>query len=206
MAEKKLKTVSIKGKDYVEVNTRVKEFRTNEAFKGYRLTSEIIDLTNGVVTMKATVLDTNGDVIATGHAQEKESSSFINKTSFIENCETSAWGRALGNLGIGIDTSIASSEEVLNAIENQEKAKKTGLKKVDDVDTAKVMADIQSKKEQKRAEQAEKEVDYEIFAGLAKCNTMDELKDYYKANYNKVEDKQAFAELKDARKQALTEE
>jgi hypothetical protein len=45
----------------------------------------------------------------------------INKTSYIENCETSAWGRALGNLGYGIQTSIASAEEVEMAIAKQEK-------------------------------------------------------------------------------------
>ena len=60
-------------------------------------------------------------LLAKGTAQEKENSSFINKTSFIENCETSAVGRALGMLGIGIDTSVASYEEVANAIENQNK-------------------------------------------------------------------------------------
>jgi hypothetical protein len=45
--------------------------------------------------------------------------SLVNKTSYIENCETSAWGRALGNLGIGIDASIASAEEVITAIAQQ---------------------------------------------------------------------------------------
>ena len=70
--------------------------------------------------MKATVKDENDVTKATGYAYEKESSSFINKTSFIENCETSAWGRALGNLGIGIDASIASADEVQNAQLNQE--------------------------------------------------------------------------------------
>jgi hypothetical protein len=57
--------------------------------------------------------------LATGYAQEKESSSFINKTSYIENCETSAVGRALGFCGFGIDVSVASYEEVANAINNQ---------------------------------------------------------------------------------------
>jgi hypothetical protein len=66
--------------------------------------------------MKASIFDKNDRLIATGTAYEKESSSFINKTSFIENCETSAWGRALGNLGIGIDNSIGSADEVKNAI------------------------------------------------------------------------------------------
>ena len=63
--------------------------------------------------------------MATGIAYEVMGSSYINKTSFIENCETSAWGRALGNLGIGIDTSIASAFEVNNAIIQQETKPKT---------------------------------------------------------------------------------
>ena len=53
-----------------------------------------------------------------------KNSSFINKTSFIENCETSAWGRCLGNLGIGIDSSVATYEEVSNALNNQNKVEK----------------------------------------------------------------------------------
>lgn len=200
--EKKLKTVNIKGKDYVEVNTRVKEFRTNDLYKGYRLVTEIIDLTNGVVTMKATVLNENGEPVATGHAQEKESSSFINKTSFIENCETSAWGRALGNLGIGIDTSIASSEEVLNAIENQKpKSKKEELDEL----TETRMSEIKEKRTKEKEEEDKKAVDFDIFSGLASCKTLEELKEFYTANYKKVVDKTAFAELKDTRKQALME-
>lgn len=114
-----MKTIDIKGKPYVEVNERIKEFRNNPKYEGYALESEIISLENGICTIKAVVKNTNGVIVATGLAQEKESSSLVNKTSFIENCETSAWGRALGNLGIGIDTSIASAEEVLNAINNQ---------------------------------------------------------------------------------------
>lgn len=116
-----MKTVNVKGKPYVEVNERLKYFRTAEQFKDYSLESEVIELANGVITVKAIIKDGNGTIKATGLAQEKESSSFINKTSFVENCETSAWGRALGNLGIGIDTSVATAEEVQNAILNQNK-------------------------------------------------------------------------------------
>lgn len=116
---KGLKTTDIKGKQYVEVNERIRYFREAEQYKGWSLTSEIISLENGVVTMLSRVIDENGNVRATGHAQEKEGSTYINKTSYIENCETSAWGRALGNLGIGIDTSVASADEVVNAINNQ---------------------------------------------------------------------------------------
>ena len=71
--------------------------------------------------MRAMVCGEDGKLLGTGTAQEKETSSFINKTSFIENCETSAVGRALGMCGFGIDTSIASAEEVQNAINNQDK-------------------------------------------------------------------------------------
>ena len=116
----KLKTIKIRDKDYVEVNERLKAFRTLPEYKGYSLESEIIALENGVITIKAIIKDADGNIRATGLAQEKESSSFINKTSFVENCETSAWGRALGNLGIGIDSSIASAEEADIAIKKQE--------------------------------------------------------------------------------------
>ena len=119
-ANESIITTDIKGKDYAEVNQRIKAFRM--CFPEGSIKTEIVSLENGVVTMKATVL--NGlFVLATGTAQEKESSSFINKTSFIENCETSAVGRALGFCGFGIDTSVASYEEVANAIENQKEKK-----------------------------------------------------------------------------------
>ena len=117
----KLKTVNIKGKEYVEVNTRIKYFRQN--FKDWSLTSEIIELTSETVLIKAVIRNPEGRIIASGYAHEEKASSYINKTSFIENCETSAWGRALGNLGIGIDSSVASYEEVKTAIQKQETQK-----------------------------------------------------------------------------------
>lgn len=118
---KPMKTVNIKGKEYVEVNERIKHFRAN--FTKYALTTEIVELTDKRVVMVAKVIDAGGVVISTGHAYEDKDSTFINKTSYIENCETSAIGRALGNFGIGIDTSIASAEEVQTAIANQNKPK-----------------------------------------------------------------------------------
>ena len=111
-----LGTMDIKGKSYVLVNERVKAFR--QLYPEGTIQTDLVKDENGVCTFKATV--SYGDLIlATGYAQEKESSSYINKTSYIENCETSAVGRALGFLGIGIDTSIASAEEVETAIVNQ---------------------------------------------------------------------------------------
>lgn len=116
-SESKFKTVSIKGKEYVEVNERVKYFREHHI--GWSIETEMVSNDDGVCVFKATIKDDNGNVKSVGHAYEKESSSFINKTSYIENCETSAVGRALGFLGIGIDVSIASGDEVVNAINNQ---------------------------------------------------------------------------------------
>jgi hypothetical protein len=113
-----MKGINIKGKNYIMVNERIKYFREN--FEGWSLTSEIISLTEDSCVIKATVCDANGIIKATGFAQEDRTSSMINKTSFVENCETSAWGRALGCLGIGIDESIASAEEVTVAIKKQE--------------------------------------------------------------------------------------
>lgn len=112
-----MKTIDIKGKKYVEVNERIKHFREN--YLGSIVTT-LLSNNNGVCIFKAEII-IDGIVMATGHAYETENSSFINKTSYIENCETSAVGRALGIMGIGIDTSIASAEEVNNAIVNQSK-------------------------------------------------------------------------------------
>ena len=87
------------------------------------ITTELKSVENGVCIFGATVgyydENNNAIVLGTGTAYEKEGSSFINKTSYIENCETSAVGRALGMAGLGIDTSVASAEEVQNARLNQ---------------------------------------------------------------------------------------
>ena len=72
----------------------------------------------------AIIKDDKDRILATGLAEESKNSTFINKTSYVENAETSAWGRALGNLGIGLDTSVASADEVSNAIANQNKPAK----------------------------------------------------------------------------------
>lgn len=117
------KTTNIRGKQYVEVNQRLLYFRTCPDFIGFSLETEIVSLTDEAVTMKAIVKDPQGRIIATGFAQEDRSASPINKTSYVENCETSAWGRCMANLGLGLETSIASAEEVQNAINAQEQAK-----------------------------------------------------------------------------------
>ena len=109
----KLKSVNISGKQYVEVSERLKHFRSN--YPGYSLLSEVVDINDTTITIKATILDDKQNPMASGIAQEVKGSSFINKTSYVENCETSAWGRALANFGIGIDAAVASYNEVANA-------------------------------------------------------------------------------------------
>lgn len=121
-------TTDIKGKDYAEVNQRIKAFRM--VYPEGTINTEIISLENGVCTMKATAMN-EGKILGTGFAQEKEGSTFINKTSYIENCETSAVGRALGMCGFGIDTSVCSAEELQNALNNQNKPETKSKPKIE---------------------------------------------------------------------------
>lgn len=121
------KTGEVTKKEYAEVNQRIKAFRM--VYPTGTIMTEMVSNENGVCVFKATVgfKDEDGEriILGEGTAYEKENSSFINQTSYIENCETSAVGRALGMAGFGIDTSIASYEEVKNAIVNQENVNET---------------------------------------------------------------------------------
>ena len=113
-----MRTISIKGKEYVPVTERVKEFRRQ--YPDFKLITEIVHYDDNSVIMVAKIYDQDGKMVANGHAQEDRNASNINKTSYVENCETSAVGRAIGMLGIGIDASMASAEEVANAVDRQE--------------------------------------------------------------------------------------
>lgn len=108
-----MKSINIKGKDYIPVNERLKHFRAN--YPEYSLVSELIQVTEEHCVVKAQIANPDGVLMASAHAHEEKQGNYINKTSFIENCETSAWGRVLGNFGIGIDTSVASADEVKTA-------------------------------------------------------------------------------------------
>ena len=118
-------TTEIKGNQYAAVSQRIKAFRM--LFPTGMIATDIISNENGVCIIKATVgfLNENGErqVLGTGIAYEKENSSFINKTSYIENCETSAVGRALGMCGLGIDSDVASADEVQTATFQQDSLK-----------------------------------------------------------------------------------
>jgi len=106
-------------KDYITVNERILKFY--ELYPEGRINTELISWNDGIIIMKAYAYRDQTNVISsTGHAFEKEGSSYINKTSALENCETSVVGRCLANLGLEIKRGVASREEVENAIDIQE--------------------------------------------------------------------------------------
>ncbi len=141
MSKEKLKTVNIKGKEYVTVNERIRYF--NEAYKNGTIRTKIISHEEGSILMKAIVIPDveNPKRVFTGYAQENKGKGMVNTTSYIENCETSAIGRALGFLGIGVETSIASADEVAKAVASQNESgfiKEPQPKEPDIEDTEKI--------------------------------------------------------------------
>ena len=115
----KFKTQNIKGKQYVPVNERVLFFRNDGQYKGWSLTTELLHYQPEYCIVRASIKNAEGYEIASGIGHETPTSGQVNRTSMLENCETSAAGRALGLLGIGIETSIATFEEVERAISQQ---------------------------------------------------------------------------------------
>lgn len=119
-ANSEIKTMDIKGKGYCPVNERILAFK--KVYEEGSITTEIIDRTEDSVLFEAKVYD--GDkLIATGHAMEYKQGN-VNSLSMIENCETSAVGRALGIAGFGVDKSIASEQEMNKIEEYKSKNKK----------------------------------------------------------------------------------
>ena len=112
-------SIKIHGKDYVLVNERVQEF--HRLYPNGSIRTDLVEFTDRFIVKAEICPDVNDRMrIFTAYAYEMVGSSQINKTSALENCETSAVGRALGFLNIGIDGSIASADEVKNAIHQQE--------------------------------------------------------------------------------------
>ena len=109
--------IQIHKKEYKTVALRVTEFLSSPTHKDWSIETDLIsDGTN--VVMKATIKDVDGRVRGTGYAEEVRGSTNINKTSALENCETSAIGRALSAVGFG-GTEYASANEVTDAIIQQ---------------------------------------------------------------------------------------
>lgn len=120
-------TVNIHGKEYETVASRVQRFRSDDE-DGMGIVTEIVEIDEIRVVMKASIVDQNDRVIGTGHAEEIRTSSTINKSSALENCETSAIGRALASIGYA-GTEYASADEVAQAVSQQSYTPKTASEK-----------------------------------------------------------------------------
>ena len=110
------KAIDIKGKKYVLVSDRILAFN-EEYTNGSIQTTLLSDLNAEVVVVKAIITPdvTNAQRVFTGYSQARIGDGYINKTSALENAETSAVGRALAMMGIGVIDSIASVDEIHKA-------------------------------------------------------------------------------------------
>ena len=130
---KKIKTTKIGKKEYVEVDERIRLFW--ELHPNWTILTEMVYNCeeNLVCIFKCKIIDENDVIKATGHAREfqADKKSMVNKTSHVENCETSAIGRALGVKGIITEYGIASADEVRNAIEQGEAMDREAEKKLE---------------------------------------------------------------------------
>jgi|TARA_Y100000310_G_scaffold59983_1_gene55376 hypothetical protein len=117
----KTPTVNIHGKEYVMVKDRIVAFYN--AYPHGCIRTELVDYKDGDWIVKAFCYPNPNEfpeTYCTGLAHESHGSSQINQTSALENCETSAVGRCLAMAGFGTEESIASAEEVKNAVYQQE--------------------------------------------------------------------------------------
>lgn len=112
--------IDLKGKQYLQVVHRVNLFRESYGL-AYSIETEILVDDGTRVLMVAYIKDNDGRVVGKGHAEEIRNAGPVNRTSAIENCETSAIGRALANIGLA-GNEYASAFEMEN-IPNKEKAK-----------------------------------------------------------------------------------
>lgn len=116
-----LEGISIHGKKYHTVAERVNIFRkhfTDWSIDTAILNNDLAEAMQSIVVMKAVIRTPTGRTVASGLASEVVGSSSVNKTSALENCETSAIGRALAFFGFA-GTEIASANEVEIAKEQQ---------------------------------------------------------------------------------------
>lgn len=119
-----IRKTDIKGKKYAEVSERILAFR--KLNPNGKIITEIIDKTENDVTIKATIYDENKEELATGYASEVKKG-LVNSISMLENCETSAIGRALGFCGFGIDNGIASQQDMQKVEEYKKRNKRVEI-------------------------------------------------------------------------------
>ena len=117
MASNQKGVVDIKGKNYKLIVQRVNEFR--QAHPEFGVETEVLHHDEVRVVAQVRIFDEQGRVRGSGVAEEFRGASRINQTSAMENCETSAFGRALASMGYGGDVAYASAEEVVNAMNTE---------------------------------------------------------------------------------------
>lgn len=105
--------VNIRGKEYSTVALRVQKFR--EEHPEWTIKTEVKRLDSAMVLIEASIMDETGRLRSNGHAQEFQGDGDINRTAYVENCETSAIGRALAAFGMA-GTEFASADELTNAL------------------------------------------------------------------------------------------
>lgn len=140
-----IQMLNLKGKDYAMVPERVTAFR--KLYPEGFITTEILSHDGTTVTMQARVgyirEDGSRVILGTGLAQEIKGKGMVNSTSYIENCETSAVGRALGFLGLGINGGgICSAEELANAVVAQRQIKEDPLTDIPNVSDKTLRSEI----------------------------------------------------------------
>ena len=119
----KIPTVDIKGKKYSTVNERHRHLL--QYFPEARFNEEILFHDNERVVVK-TELYISDTIYAVGHAEEHRNANFINKTSALENCSSSALGRCIAAFGLS-GSEYASAEELVNALNNQGNNKQVSI-------------------------------------------------------------------------------
>lgn len=118
IANEEIKTIKLGSKDYSPVNERINAYR--KVYPTGEILTEVEEKTDEYIIIKATITDEENKIIATGRACEKRTEKGINSIKMLENCETSAIGRALGIAGFGVENSVASAEDMENVDESKE--------------------------------------------------------------------------------------
>jgi aspartate/glutamate racemase len=106
--------------NYETVETRIDKFYEKHA-EG-RILTELIKAEGGEAIVKALIY-VGQELKATGYAQEKEGASHVNKTSYVENCESSAIGRALANFNFAKKGARPSREEMEKVVRTEQAIK-----------------------------------------------------------------------------------
>lgn len=144
MENLKDKAIKIKGKDYVLVSDRILAF--NEMYDKASIKTSYDYLPElSMFVVKAEITCDKGTF--TGLSQAVVGDGYINKTSALENAETSAVGRALGMMGIGVLDSVASADEINKSSNNEIKVNtipkmEVGLQKAREISIETMKKDI----------------------------------------------------------------